>query len=55
MHLRESKYANRKLCSGKREMLISTKLPLGMMFSVLGHSNKTSYDINSLGALSGHY
>jgi len=36
----------------KREMLITTKLPLGTTFGVLGPPNRISYHINSLGALS---
>jgi len=36
----------------KREMLITTKLPLGMVFGGLGPPNRTSYHVNSLGALS---
>jgi len=35
----------------KREMLITTKLPLGTVFGVLGPLNRTSYHVNSLGAL----
>jgi len=37
----------------KREILITTNLPLGTVFGVLGPPNKTSYHVNSLGALSG--
>jgi len=36
----------------KRKVLITTKLPLGTVFSYLGPSNRTSYHVNSLGALS---
>ena len=36
----------------KREMLITIKLPLGMVFGILGPSNRTSYHVNSLGSLS---
>ena len=36
----------------KREILITTKLPLGTVFDVLGPLNRTSYHVNSLGALS---
>jgi len=54
MHLRESKYAEGKLCNAKKKILITTNLPLGMVFVVLGPLNQTSYHVNSLGALPGH-
>jgi len=53
MHLRESKYVEGKYAFLKREMLITTKFPLGMVFGVLGPPNRTSYHVNFLGALSG--
>jgi len=37
--------------SAKKGVLITTKLPLGTVFGVLGPPNKTSYHVNYLGAL----
>jgi len=53
IHLRKIKYAEKIYAVLKRKMLITTKLPLGTVFSVLGPSNRISYHAHSLGALSG--
>jgi hypothetical protein len=37
----------------KREMLITTKLPLGTVFGFFSPPNKVSFHVNFLGALSG--
>jgi len=39
-------------CLKSKIILITTKLPLGMMFGVLGPPNRTSYHVHFLCALS---